>query len=174
MIRSEYGWISFTNSSDLRDARSQFRAIASFLEHEGIAHGDIQNGNVMMASSGPKLIDYDGMFVPGMTLGDGTETGHKHFQHRGRTVANFGPKMDRFSFIVLDLSLAAIIEDKALHSKFRNGGETIIFTSNDFAEPKSSAIFNTLLNKPKLRDQAKNSIAVCDADVSAVPTLEDF
>jgi hypothetical protein len=161
-------------SSELRNARSQFQAIASFLEKEGIAHGDIQNGNIMMAPSGPKLIDYDGMFVPGMKPGDGTETGHKHFQHRDRTVANFGPKMDRFSFIVLDLSLAAISEDKALHSKFRNGGETIIFTANDFAEPKSSAIFNTLLNKPTLRDQAKNFIAVCDADISAVPTLEDF
>jgi hypothetical protein len=77
---------NFGKSADLQTARSQFRAIASFLEKEGIAHGDIQNGNIMMAPAGPKLIDYDGMYVPGMKLGDGTETGHKHFQHRARTM----------------------------------------------------------------------------------------
>ena len=101
-----------------------------------MAHGDIQNGNVMMASNGPRLIDYDGMFVPGMALGNGSEMGHKHFQHPRRSASDFGPKMDRFSFIALDLSLAAVIEDKTLHSRFRDGGETIIFTANDFADPQ--------------------------------------
>jgi len=67
-----------------------------------MAHGDIQNGNIMMSPSGVKLIDYDGMFVPGMTPGNGSEVGHKHFQHPTRASGDFGPKMDRFSFIALD------------------------------------------------------------------------
>src|SRR5262249_35507168 len=131
----------YASAADLQKARAQFRAISGFLEKEGMAHGDIQVGNVMMASKGAKLIDYDGMFVPGMAQGNGSEIGHKHFQHPRRTEASFGPRMDRFSFIVVDLSLAALIEDKTLHPKFRNGGETIIFTANDFVDPNNSVVF---------------------------------
>jgi hypothetical protein len=165
---------SFSKAADLQSAKGKFRAISSFLEKEGIAHGDIQNGNVMMAPGGPRLIDYDGMFVPGMKLGNGSEIGHKHFQHPRRGVSDFGPKMDRFSFIALDLSLAAIIDDKTLYSKFRDGGETIIFSANDFVDPQNSVIFQILLNSPNLKNAARNFAAICDADPSAVPALEDF
>jgi tRNA A-37 threonylcarbamoyl transferase component Bud32 len=74
----------FDNLPALQKARAEFFKIASFLEREGIAHGDIQNGNVMMSPGGIKLIDYDGMFVPSLPTGSGSETGHKHFQHPGR------------------------------------------------------------------------------------------
>jgi hypothetical protein len=77
------------------------------------------------------------------------------------------------SFIVLDVSLQALAEDKALH-RFREGGETIIFKANDFADPQQSEIFPLLLASPKLTDQARNFSAICEADVAAVPTLEDF
>ena len=89
----------FGDARALEKARTDFAAIARFLEQKGIAHGDIQNGNVMVANGDIKLIDYDGMFVPGMRPGNGSETGHKHFQHPHRRVSDFGPKMDRFSFI---------------------------------------------------------------------------
>jgi hypothetical protein len=163
-----------SNGNALQKARAEFRTIASFLEKEGMAHGDIQNGNVMMSPSGVKLIDYDGMFVPGMTLGNGSEVGHKHFQHPNRSAVDFGPKMDRFSFIALDLSLTALMEDKTLHSKFREGGETIIFTANDFADPGNSRIFQILQGNASLADQARNFAAICTADISAVPSLDDF
>ena len=68
----------FDDKRALEQARTDFVAIACFLEREGIAHGDIQNGNVMVANGAIKLIDYDGMFVPGMRRGNGSETGHKH------------------------------------------------------------------------------------------------
>jgi hypothetical protein len=162
------------NPRALEKARVDFAAIARFLEREGIAHGDIQNGNVMVASGDIKLIDYDGMFVPGMRPGNGSETGHRHFQHPGRRVSNFGPGMDRFSFIVLDLSLRALVEDKSLYPKFREGGETIIFKANDFADPENSEVFRRLLAMPKLKEQARNFAAICDAPLAAVPTLDEF
>jgi hypothetical protein len=114
------------------------------------------------------------MFVPSLPIGSGSETGHKHFQHPGRASRHYGPKMDRFSFIVLDLSLQALSEDKSLHRKFCEGGETIIFKANDFADPQQSQIFQWLLARPKLKDQARNLAAICEADIAAVPTLEDF
>lgn len=169
-------WLDKNNSkiSAIQSARTQFRVISLFLEKEGIAHGDIQNGNVMMTPGGAKLIDYDGMFVPGMPKGNGSETGHKHFQHRRRSASDFGPKMDRFSFIAVDLSLFAIAEDKTLHARYRDGGETIIFTANDFADPQNSEIFKILFTKSKLREFACNFASICEADISVVPTLEDF
>src|SRR5262249_23848176 len=137
-------------------------------------HGDIQNGNVMMSNGTIKLIDYDGMFVPGMRPGNGSETGHKHFQHPDRRVSNFGPAMDRFSFIVVDLSLKALIEAKSLYPKFREGGETIIFKANDFADPENSEIFRRLLAIPKLKEQARHFAAICEAPLAAVPTVDEF
>ena len=165
---------NFENAPVLQKAREHFAALADFLSREGIAHGDIQNGNVMMSSGAVRLIDYDGMFVPGLPAGKGSEVGHKHFQHPERSASDFGPAMDRFSFIALDLSLEAVIEDKTLYKKFREGGETIIFKANDFADPGNSEVFRLLLSKPKLRDHARYFAAICDAGISSVPTLPDF
>jgi hypothetical protein len=164
----------FGNSRALEKARTDFTAIARFLENKGIAHGDIQNGNVMVAGGDIKLIDYDGMFVPGMRPGNGSETGHKHFQHPDRRVSDFGPKMDRFSFIALDLSLRAVIEDKSLYPKFREGGETVVFKANDFAAPGNSEVFQRLLAMPKLKEQARRFAAICEAPLAAAPTLDEF
>jgi hypothetical protein len=164
----------FDDPRALEKARTDFAAIARFLELKGIAHGDIQNGNVMVANGDIKLIDYDGMFVPGMRPGNGSETGHKHFQHPDRRVSDFGPKMDRFSFIALDLSLKAVIEDKSLYAKFREGGETVVFKANDFADPANSEIFRRLVAMPKLKEQARRFAAICEAPLAAVPTLDEY
>src|SRR5262245_44625996 len=164
----------FDDRRALEKACADFAAIARFLEQKGIAHGDIQNGNVMVTNGDIKLIDYDGMFVPGMRPGNGSETGHKHFQHPDRRASSFGPGMDRFSFIALDLSLKAVIEDKSLFRKFREGGETIIFKANDFADPANSEVFRRLLAMPKLKEQARNFAAICGAPLAAVPTLDEF
>jgi hypothetical protein len=164
----------FDDAKALAKVRADFTVIARFLAQKGIAHGDIQNGNVMVANGEIKLIDYDGMFVPGMRAGHGSETGHRHFQHPQRRTSNFGPEMDRFSFIALDLSLAAVIEDKSLYKKFREGGETIIFKANDFANPQGSEIFQRLLAMAKLKGQACKFAAICEAPLAAVPTLDDF
>jgi hypothetical protein len=164
----------FNDPRALEKARTEFAAIARFLALKGIAHGDIQNGNVMVANGDIKLIDYDGMYVPGMPTGNGSETGHKHFQHPDRRVSDFGPRMDRFSFIALDLSLKAIIEDKSLYPKFREGGETVVFKANDFADPANSEIFRRLVAMQKLKQQALRFAAICEAPLGAVPTLDEF
>ena len=164
----------FGDPRALEKARTDFAAIARFLEQKGIAHGDIQNGNVMVAGGDIKLIDYDGMFVPGLRPDNASETGHKHFQHPDRRVSDFGPRMDRFSFIALDLSLKAVIEEKTLYAKFREGGETIVFKANDFADPSNSEIFRRLLAMPKLKEQARRFAAICEAPLNAVPTLDEF
>jgi hypothetical protein len=154
--------------------RGQFAELAEFLEQQRIAHGDIQNGNVIVAPDGLRLVDYDGVYVPGMPAGFASESGHKHFQHPGRSTAHFGPDIDRFSFIAVDLSLAALIEDPSLHRRFRQGGETILFRANDFVDPDHSEIFRLLGQNPRLRSAAHNFAAICQGDIAAVPRLADF
>jgi hypothetical protein len=109
-----------------------------------------------------------------MRPGNGSETGHKHFQHPQRRMSDFGPRMDRFSFIALDLSLKALVEDKSLYPKFREGGETVVFKANDFADPENSEIFRRLLAMPKLKDEARRFAAICEAPLAAVPTLDEY
>jgi hypothetical protein len=152
--------------------RSQFANLERFLRSKGLAHGDLQNGNVLVKSD-LKLIDYDGIYVPTLPTGRGAELGQKHFQHPERSAADFGPDMDRFSFIVIDLSLRAVAHDSKLFSKYSNG-ENIIFTANDFVDPRNSAVFADLNAVPSLARDTANLASICKTPVKSIPTLEDF
>jgi hypothetical protein len=154
--------------------RRAFRELASHLRSRGIAHGDIQTGNVMVDAGRVRLIDYDGMFVPGMPSGNGTEIGHRHFQHPGRGAADFGPSMDRFSFIAVDLTLAALVERPGLFAKYATTGENILFTSNDYQDPAASPVFSELRAIASLRKATDDFAAVCRGPIASVPELDDF
>ena len=93
----------------------------------------MQNENVIVQNGLSGLSTMMACSSPGMQEGRGSEVGHKHFQHPGRQPGHFGPRMDRFSFIVLDVSLEALLADATLHRRFREGGQVIIFKANDFA-----------------------------------------
>jgi tRNA A-37 threonylcarbamoyl transferase component Bud32 len=55
------------------DLRANFRALGSTLERAGIAHGDIQNLNLVVVGTELRLIDYDGVYVPPCLGGRGTD-----------------------------------------------------------------------------------------------------
>lgn len=151
---------------------TEFRDLEAFLRSKGIAHGDLQNGNVLVDGS-LKLIDYDGMYVVGLPVGRGMEIGQKHFQHPKRSAADFGPGMDRFSFIAIDVSLRALKERPDLFNRFSNG-ENIVLTASDYADPASSEAFVQLRSIPNLARDADNLAQLCAAPPSVIPTLEDF
>jgi serine/threonine protein kinase len=163
---------NYSDKSQIERLRQQFTRLERFLRSKRLAHGDLQNGNVLVKSD-LKLIDYDGIYVPTMAAGQGTELGHKHFQHPKRSAADFGPEMDRFSFIVIDLSLRAIAHDCKLFAKYSNG-ENIILTANDFISPGNSAAFADLMAIPSLARETANLASICTAPVKGIPTLEDF
>ena len=162
----------YSDKNRIERLRQQFADLERFLRSKGLAHGDLQNGNVVLKSD-LKLIDYDGIYVPTMVSGQGTELGHKHFQHPRRSAADFGPNMDRFSFIVIDLSLRAIAHNATLFNKYSNG-ENIILTANDFIDPGNSAVFADLKAIPSLARDTTNLASICMAPVKSVPTLEEF
>ena len=163
-----------TNSKKMVSLRDQFRTLNDFLGRNNIAHGDIQDLNVIVSNDRLALIDYDGMYVDGLPIGSGNEIGHKDFQHPKRTVKDFGPYMDRFSFILLDLTLSSIIERPALLSKYKSGGEALLFKANDFNDPENSPLFAELMAIPILASPVANFRSICQASVDKIPVLQDF
>ena len=155
--------------------RRQFAALEQELASKGIAHGDLQNGNVLVEKTQLRLVDYDGMFVTGMLLGNGAELGHKHFQHPLRQASDFGPNIDRFSFIVIDMSLRALSLRPDLFKQFSTG-ENILFSANDFADPDSSRVFQRLkqIGDSAFQQSVADFVCVCKADVKSTPRLTDF
>jgi len=154
--------------------RDQFRTLSSYLESRGIAHGDIQGGNVMV-DVGPsvRLIDYDGMWVPTMATGNGEELGHIHFQHPRRERGSFGPAIDRFSFIVLDLTLSALAENPKLLDDF-NTGENLVLQQSDYSAPHQSKALLAISQLPALKQQAEHFARICLAPIDQVPSLGEF
>ena len=119
------------------------------------------------------------MFVDGLPEGRGTEVGHKHFQHPGRGTKEFGPNMDRFSFIVLRCqSHRSIANRQPITSPEISRGRTRQSSSrpNDFANPSTSEDFPCSANASSAltRKRKRNSPPCAGAPVTSVPTLTDF
>lgn len=121
----------------------QWLRIVSALKEAGVAHGDLQHGNVIV-EPGPKLrlVDLDGMFVPGMTHLGACEEGHRAYQHPKRIDAPFDARLDRFSALVIYLSLIALKSKPMLWQRFHD--DNLIFKRADFLDPSSSALFGML------------------------------
>ncbi len=166
----------YRNRSDLRQLNASLRALATYLEEQHVAHGDVQPGNVMVANGGRsiQLIDYDGMFVDDLKSLGSAELGHRNFQHPGRMATSWDPRLDRFSFIALNLALRALEVHPDLWARTQSDGDAILFKANDFAEPNQSAIFSTLFGRSDFAEDTKNLAAICKASFDKIPTLEDF
>lgn len=158
----------------LADALAQ---LATYLEREGIAHGDLQSGNLMVGRDGStvQLIDYDGMFVDEIKNLGSAELGHVNFQHPQRKSANpFDATLDRFSLIALSLAIRALQADSSLWDKTNSEADAIIFRANDFLDPANSSAFALVAKNQNLASHVKNFAAVCKSPMARAPGLADF
>lgn len=121
------------------------------LEAAGVAHGDLQHGNVMVVGDELVLVDYDGMFVPGLAGCGSHEIGHANYQHPRRTAHDFGPWCDRFSAWVVAISLLAVGAQPDLWQRLNGGDECLLLRAADFASPGSSAAMSLLRAAPDQR-----------------------
>jgi hypothetical protein len=167
---------NYRNPSNLHNLVTSLRALATYLESQGMAHGDIQPGNVMVADAGKKLqlIDYDGMFVDELRSLGSAELGHRNFQHPKRSSSSWDASLDRFSFIGIDLALRVLASHPELWAKTRSDGDSILFKANDFADPSQSDIFRNIIGQNGFSEEAKNFAAICCSSFDKTPTLEDF
>ncbi|MFI8930298.1 AarF/UbiB family protein [Streptomyces sp. NPDC053474] len=128
----------------------RFEALTRDLATHEIAHGDLQHGNLLVASDDTlRLVDYDGMYVPALAGMGGTERGHRNYQSPMRGDDDFGVALDRFSAWVIFLSLKAIASDPDLWGRLHEpSGEFLLLTEDDFKNPGGSTRLQTLLSHP--------------------------
>ena len=122
----------------------RWRAMIAALEAAGIAHGDLQHGNVLVVHDALRLVDYDALYVPELRGRGSHELGHQHYQHPGRTERDFGPGLDRFSALVVECSVRAVARQPDLWTTLRAGDESLLFRRSDFIDPGSSPAFRLL------------------------------
>ncbi|MFZ4729253.1 MAG: pentapeptide repeat-containing protein [Pseudanabaena sp.] len=127
----------------------QLKQLQKDLQKVGIAHGDLQHGNIMVDSEGElKLVDYDGMYVPALRGAPPLEVGHPNYQPPMRSSKDFGDRLDEFSFAVISLSLRALASQPNLWETFHEDNKNLIFRQNDFQEPELSPVFQSISNIP--------------------------
>lgn len=136
----------------LSQLQSKIVELNNGLETEGIAHGDIQSGNVFVEKTSLgielKLVDYDPMFIPTLTGEFAFELGHSSFQHPKRSKNDYDKTIDRFSFWAILTALEAIKFDKTLWNKDMQGGfndeDNFLFKAKDLENPHSSQLISRL------------------------------
>jgi len=123
-----------------------FAQLVASLEAAGLAHGDLQHGNLLVTARGElKLIDYDGMYVPALRDRPAMELGQPNYQHPRRAASDYGPWLDRFSARVIHLSLAALAADSTLWYRLHKpGGEYLLLQKYDLEDPASSPALASL------------------------------
>jgi len=164
------------NPQALQRLREALAKLAAYLEQSKISHGDIQPENVMVSADGStvQLIDYDGMYVDTFQGSTATELGQVNFQHPKRTARDFNEKLDRFSFITLDVALQALAICPSLWAVSRSEPSAVVFRRNDFLDPGSSVIFGEVLKLQCVAAHARNLARVVAGEFQSVPTLADF
>jgi hypothetical protein len=158
---------------DLADLRARWRVLVSDLERAKMAHGDLQHGNVLVDGKKLLVIDYDGMWVPALAGRKATETGHRAYQHPRRSEAHYAAWLDRFSALVVYVSLAALEKEPKLWDEYYTG-DNLLFVREDFLEPGRSPIWGHLASLgPDVKRLAGALAACAERDPKDVPRLED-
>ncbi len=171
---NEYIEDNLNNPQHLRNLAEQFKLISKRLHELNIGHGDLQHGNILVGSNGhPILIDYDGMYVPTMPYKNSNEIGHINFQHPSRTGSFFNAQVDRFSLIILYVSLQALASDSKLWQKYHTG-TNLIFSRKDYQDYNNSSLFSDLKSISQIDSMVSGLKNLCRCAVEDIPTLEDF
>ena len=141
--------------------------MAKRLREAGIAHCDLQHGNVLLVpgskntSLAVKLIDYDGMFVPALAETKSGEVGHPNYQHPQRLrEGTYNAEVDRFPLLVVGTALQALsVGGRSLWERYDNG-DNLLFKETDLRAPGQSALFAELLQMTDRQTRLHGRIAV--------------
>lgn len=159
------------NKAVLSQLRLNIQKMAADMERVGFAHGDFQTDNLLVSKSGGlKFVDYDAFFVPEIAGLGAIEVGYPNFQHpeRGK-LKPFDNKMDRFSYLVIDSALNALISNPDLWDKVSADPQGLLVRASDFASPHTSVSFHTLALDPNVGTVYKRLAAVCEGKYADIP-----
>jgi WD40 repeat protein len=156
--------------------------MAKYLRASGAAHCDLQHGNVLLVpgsganSLAIKLIDYDGMYVPGLAGSKSGEVGHPSYQHPQRLRdGTYSLEVDRFPLLLIATALRAVqTAGRSLWDKYDNG-DNLLFRESDLREPERSELFQEL---PQLGDPTTAALTAAlrkslQGRLESAPLLEE-
>lgn len=164
---------AYNQKAKVEKLLSDFVQLINELEKFGIAHGDLQHGNIIVKNHKLHLIDYDGMYFPELAPLRTNEIGHINYQHPKRSASHYNQYIDRFSTIVIYIGLKAISLKPSLWSKYENG-ENILFRSQDYADLQNSSLIQDLSSISELKPFVERLIGCCYLEFDKVPSLKDF
>lgn len=167
---------------NVRDSEKMERLCEQFLQMEcdlrksGIAHGDLQHGNIIVTESGVlRLVDYDGLYLPTMT-DQSTEKGHANYQHPRRQLDSSHPNIDNFSALVIYTSLVTLARTPNTVQQLEGCTDNLLFRCSDFLAPEQSQAFHLLENHAdrKVRHLTKLLRSYISVQPSQVPSLQNL
>ncbi len=156
--------------------------MAQRLRAAGIAHADLQHGNVLLVPGSTanavavKLIDYDGMFVPTLAGKPSGEVGHPSYQHPQRVREGiYSAEVDRFPLLLIAASLRCVrVGGRALWERYDNG-DNLLFREEDLKTPDGSQLFRELegLSDGKAKTLVGLVRQALAGPLDSVPLLEE-
>lgn len=158
----------------ITDTASAFVAMTESLHDNNVAHGDLQHGNVMLVNGNLRLVDYDGLYVPGLDRHPPDELGHRNYQLPSRGENDYGPGIDGFSAWTIYTSLISLAKESSLcHSLGALDGEHLVFRKTDFESPDESNVFVGLSksNNAEVRSLAAHLAELAFYDSTDIPHL---
>ena len=173
-LLDEYIRSHLKNTRALQLLASRWRACSREMQRAGIAHGDLQVGNIKVVGDNIRLIDYDGMYVPAIKNKGSSERGHQNFQHPQRSDSDFDQYIDNFPSWVIYASLLAVAEFPSIWAEADGGDDCLIFRKADFESPDSSRVFRKLeqVGSQSLRAVLMRLRSYSRMAPPQVPTLE--
>lgn len=166
--------LNLRNKEALESFLEEWRNLMSTLRLHGIAHGDLQHGNVLIQNGQIRLVDYDGMYVPRFQGMASNELGHRNYQHPGRNEEHFGPYLDNFSAWLIYISVLISGCDPNVFHDFAGGDECLLFRRQDLENPLESELFYVLEHhsNPQIREASRTLRHILRLDPQDVPGLE--
>ncbi len=164
-----------TQANRLVQLAATWNRMLTDLRQAGIAHGDLQHGNVLVVNGDLRLVDYDGMFVPALKGKPDIELGHRNYQHPERTDFDFGPYLDNFAGWVIYISLLALSIQPSLWRQLNGGDECLLLRREDFSDPERSAAFQQLkgLKDVHIRTLAERLESFLWLPLDQIPVIDD-
>ncbi len=162
------------NKSLIEEFLESWRNTMLALKDCGIAHGDLQHGNILLDNNQIKLVDYDGIYIPAFKGLESAELGHRNYQHPGRTEKHFGPYLDNFSAWLIYLSVVIAACDRHIWQDFEGGDECLLFRRQDLEDPSKSELFHVLEHhyNPQIRESSRIIRYLLSIAPEQVPGLE--
>lgn len=158
----------------LRNLAEQFKGMIIALRDAGIAHGDLQHGNIIVEPSGQlRLVDYDGCFVSSLAGKQSNELGHRNYQHPRRSADQYNEHMDTFSAYLIWVSILALAENPGLWDRLQAGDECLLFRRQDFLTPEYSRAFHLLeIQSESIRFHSRMLRSFLKQDPTQLPALD--